>query len=123
LFQRIIKEIKAFLYGYRRNRTHTAAAVKALGATGVVLDSQLALFPESSVPQDIKDLSSKLNGTETKIIANHRVLVRPNSPSLPDDITAEELRSYFTGLDISRNYIPMGQDISLAVDLYESSEH
>lgn len=120
LFQRIIKEIKSIPVWVQGGiGLHTAAAVKALGATGVVLDSQLALFPESSVPQDIKDLSSKLNGTETKIIANHRVLVRPNSPSLPDDITAEELRSYFTGLDVSRNYIPMGQDISLAVDLYE----
>lgn len=120
LFQRIIKEIKSIPVWVQGGiGLHTAAAVKALGATGVVLDSQLALFPESSVPQDIKDLSSKLNGTETKIIANHRVLVRPNSPSLPEDITAEELKSYFTGLDVSKNYIPMGQDISLAVDLYE----
>lgn len=120
LFQRIIKEIKSIPVWVQGGiGLHTAAAVKALGATGVVLDSQLALFPESSVPRDIKDLSSKLNGTETKIIANHRVLVRPNSPSLPEDITAEELKSYFTGLDVSKNYIPMGQDISLAVDLYE----
>ncbi|MGG7551034.1 type I polyketide synthase [Chryseobacterium arthrosphaerae] len=120
LFQRIISEIKSIPVWVQGGiGLHTAAAVKALGAAGVVLDSQLALFPESSVPKDIKDLSSKLNGTETKIIANHRVLVRPNSPSLPDDITAEDLKSYFTGFDISKNYIPMGQDISLATDLYE----
>ncbi|MDG4653575.1 type I polyketide synthase [Chryseobacterium arthrosphaerae] len=120
LFQRIISEIKSIPVWVQGGiGLHTAAAVKALGAAGVVLDSQLALFPESSVPKDIKDLSSKLNGTETKIIANHRVLVRPNSPSLPDDITAEDLKSYFTGFDISKSYIPMGQDISLATDLYE----
>ncbi len=101
---------------------HTAAAVKALGAAGIVLDSQLALFPESSVPKDIKDLCSKLNGTETKIIANHRVLVRPNSPSLPDDITAEDLKEYFTDLDISKSYIPMGQDISWQQTCMKSSE-
>ena len=120
LFQRIIKEIKNIPVWVQGGiGLHTAAAVKALGAAGVILDSQLALFPESSVPQEIKDLSSKLNGTETKIIANHRVLVRPNSPSLPDDVTAEVLQQYFTDLDVSKSYIPMGQDISLAVDLYE----
>ena len=120
LFQRIIKEITSIPVWVQGGiGLHTAAAVKALGAAGIVLDSQLALFPESSVPKDIKDLSSKLNGTETKIIANHRVLVRPNSPSLPDDINAEDLKQYFTDLDISKSYIPMGQDISLATDLYE----
>lgn len=120
LFQRIINEIKSIPVWVQGGiGLHTAAAVKALGATGVVLDSQLALFPESSVPKDIKDLCSKLNGTETKIIADHRVLVRPNSPSLPDDISAEDLQQYFTDLDISKSYIPMGQDISLATDLYE----
>ncbi|ANF52839.1 erythronolide synthase [Chryseobacterium glaciei] len=120
LFQRIIKEIKNIPVWVQGGiGLHTAAAVKALGATGIVLDSQLALFPESSVPKDIKDLCSKLNGTETKIIANHRVLVRPNSPALPENITAEDLRKHFTDLNITKSYIPMGQDISLATDLYE----
>lgn len=120
LFQRIIKEIQNIPVWIQGGvGIHTAAAAKALGATGVVLDSQLALFPESSVPKDVKELCTKLNGTETKIIAGHRVLARPNSPSLPDNITAEELVTYFKDLDISRSYIPMGQDISLAIDLFE----
>lgn len=120
LFQRVIREIKSVPVWVQGGvGLHTAAAVKALGAAGVVLDSQLSLFPESSVPQEIKDLCSKLNGTETKIIANHRVLVRPNSPVLPENVNSKELRQYFSGFDLSKNYIPMGQDISLAVDLYE----
>lgn len=120
LFQRIIKEVKSIPVWVQGGiGLHTAAAVKALGAAGIILDSQLALFPESSVPQELKDVCSKLNGTETKIIANHRVLVRPNSPALPDQISTEELRTYFNGFDLSKNYIPMGQDISLATDLYE----
>ncbi|MBK1897218.1 type I polyketide synthase [Chryseobacterium paridis] len=120
LFQRVIKEINTIPVWVQGGiGLHTAAAVKALGATGIVLDSQLALFPESAVPKEIKELCSKLNGTETKIIANHRVLVRPNSPSLPENVGAEELRQYFNDLDLSKSYIPMGQDISLAVDLYE----
>ncbi|ASW73090.1 erythronolide synthase [Chryseobacterium piperi] len=120
LFQRIINEIQNIPVWVQGGiGLHTAAAVKALGATGVILDSQLALFPESSVPQELKDLCSKLNGTETKIIANHRVLVRPNSPTLPENISAKELQQYFTDLDVTKSYIPMGQDISLAIDLYE----
>ncbi|WP_185225850.1 type I polyketide synthase [Chryseobacterium indologenes] len=120
LFQRIIREVQDIPVWVQGGiGLHTAAAVKSLGAAGVILDSQLALFPECSVPQDVKEVCSKLNGTETKIIANHRVLVRPNSPAIPDHITSEELTAYFKDLDISSSYIPMGQDISLATDLYE----
>lgn len=120
LFQRVIKEIQNIPVWVQGGiGLHTAAASKALGATGVVLDSQLALFPESSAPNELKEVCSKLNGTETKVIANHRVLVRPNSPALPENTTAEDLKQYFTGLDLSTCYIPMGQDISLATDLYE----
>ncbi|WP_410681169.1 SDR family NAD(P)-dependent oxidoreductase [Chryseobacterium sp. MEBOG06] len=120
LFQRIIKEIQTIPVWVQGGiGLHTAAAAKALGATGIVLDSQLALFPESSVPKDLKEVCSKLNGTETKVIADHRVLVRPNSPALPENPTARDLKQYFTGLDLGTCYIPMGQDISLATDLYE----
>ncbi|TLX24338.1 SDR family NAD(P)-dependent oxidoreductase [Chryseobacterium indologenes] len=120
LFQRIIQEVQDIPVWVQGGiGLHTAAAVKSLGAAGVILDSQLALFPECSVPQDVKEVCSKLNGTETKIIANHRVLVRPNSPAISDHITSEELTAYFKDLDISSSYIPMGQDISLATDLYE----
>lgn len=120
LFQRIIREVQGIPVWVQGGiGLHTAAAVKSLGAAGVILDSQLALFPECSVPQDVKEVCSKLNGTETKIIANHRVLVRPNSPAISDHINSEELTAYFKDLDISSSYIPMGQDISLATDLYE----
>ncbi|WP_449397852.1 nitronate monooxygenase [Chryseobacterium wanjuense] len=120
LFQRIIKKIKSIPVWVQGGiGLHAAAAVKSLGAAGVVLDSQLALFPENSVPKDFKDLCSKLNGTETKIIADYRVLVRPNSPVLPENISSEDLQQYFTDFDLSKSYVPMGQDISLAIDLYE----
>lgn len=120
LFQRIIRVIRNIPVWIQGGvGLHTAAAAKALGATGVVLDSQLALFPESSVPGDFKDLCSKLNGTETRIIAGYRVLVRPNSPALPEQPDVEELRQHFKNLDPACSYIPMGQDIALANDLYQ----
>lgn len=120
LFQRIIKEIQSIPVWVQGGiGLHTAAAAKALGATGIVLDSQLALFPECSIPQEFKTRCEKLNGTETKVIANHRVLVRPNSPVLSDQVDAAELSGYFTDLNPAASYIPMGQDISLSIDLYE----
>lgn len=121
LFQRVIQEIKTIPVWVQGGiGLHTAAAVKALGAKGIVLDSQLALYPESSVPQELKNLCSKLNGTETKIIAQHRVLVRPNSPVLSENVSIEELGQYFNDLDPNNSYIPMGQDIALATELYEN---
>ncbi|WP_264524417.1 type I polyketide synthase [Flavobacterium sp. N502536] len=121
LFQRVIQEIKTIPVWVQGGiGLHTAAAVKALGANGIVLDSQLALYPESTIPQDLKNLCSKLNGTETKIIADHRVLVRPNSPVLSENVSIEELEHYYNDLDPSKSYIPMGQDIALATELYEN---
>lgn len=121
LFQRVIQEINTIPVWVQGGiGLHTAAAVKALGAKGIVLDSQLALYPESTIPQDLKNLCSKLNGTETKIIAHHRVLVRPNSPVLSENVCIEELGQYFNDLDPNTSYIPMGQDIALATELYEN---
>jgi len=73
---------------------HSAAALSALGAAGVVLDSQLVLFGECRASQELKRVCQSLNGHETKVIDNYRVLVRPNSPVLP-----------------------MGQDIAISADL------
>ncbi|BFM45607.1 type I polyketide synthase [Flavobacterium sp. CFS9] len=121
LFQRVIQEIKTIPVWVQGGiGLHTAAAAKALGAKGIVLDSQLALYPESAIPQELKNLCSKLNGTETKIIAHHRVLVRPNSPVLSEDVSLEELEQHFNDLDPNSSYIPMGQDIALATELYEN---
>lgn len=121
LFQRVIQEINTIPVWVQGGiGLHTAAAATALGAKGIVLDSQLALYPESTIPQDLKNLCSKLNGTETKIIAHHRVLVRPNSPVLSENVSIEELGQYFNDLDFNKSYIPMGQDIALATDLYEN---
>lgn len=121
LFQRIIHEVQNIpIWVQGGIGIHNAAAFRALGATGIILDSQLSLFTESSVPKELKTLVTKLNGTETKIIANHRVLLRPNSPALSENASEDELKKYFINLNPNESYIPMGQDISLAVDLVEN---
>ncbi len=62
---------------------HTAAACVAGGAAGVVLDSQLALLPESSLPESIRSAVRAMDGSETKIVDGHRVLDRPGSVESP----------------------------------------
>ncbi|RFM27228.1 type I polyketide synthase [Deminuibacter soli] len=95
---------------------HNAAAITALGAAGVVLDSQLALFPESNIPKSTRTICEKLNGSETRLIGHYRVLVRPDSPALTDDAV---ITDYFTGYDVTQAYLPIGQDITLAIDLQQ----
>ncbi|MYU67788.1 nitronate monooxygenase, partial [Streptomyces sp. SID69] len=63
----------------------TAAAAMAGGAAGVVLDSQLALLPESRLPEAVRAVLRSLDGAETMVLGGHRVLRRrgPDAPPLP----------------------------------------
>ncbi|MBO9672460.1 MAG: SDR family NAD(P)-dependent oxidoreductase [Sphingobacteriaceae bacterium] len=117
LFQRIIKAVNIPVWVQGGVGIHTAAALMAQGAAGIILDSQLALFPECSAPEDLKTVCTKLSGTETKLIDNCRVLARPNSPALAEDADYAELQKYFNGYDLESSYLPMGQDIALSIDL------
>ena len=97
---------------------HNSAAFMALGAAGVILDDQVAAFPECSAPKELKALCMKLSGTEIGEIDGFRVLVRKNSPALPGNASFSLLRPLLGGYDLSTHYLPMGQDIALATDLY-----
>ncbi|PLZ35404.1 6-deoxyerythronolide-B synthase, partial [Fischerella thermalis WC542] len=79
---------------------HTAAACRAAGAAGVVLDDQLWLMPESPLPQEWQRHLSNLNGQEAMVLgerlnAGCRVLSRPgfqaitNLQQLADQIEVE----------------------------------
>ena len=97
LFQRVRKEVPGIdLWVQGGMGIHTAAAMAAIGAEGIVLDSQLLLFPECQAPSALKELCGKLNGNETRVVEGYRVLVRPNFPE-----------------------VPMGQDITLAQGLVQ----
>lgn len=121
LFQRVMKaalNIPVWVQG--GVGIHTAASLIAQGAAGVILDSQLALFKECAAPAELKAMCSKLSGTETRLIDHHRVLVRPNSPVLPEDSqNYSTLKKYFNGYDLNTSYLSLGQDISLSIDLFE----
>ncbi len=119
LFQGIIdkclkKKVKLYIQGGAG--MHSSAAYLALGATGVIFDSQVALFPACSVPKELKSMCEKLSGSETIVVDGFRVLQRNTSPALPPNAKQQDLKPYLGGLDLSKNYIPMGQDISLSID-------
>lgn len=70
---------------------HTAAACYAAGAAGVVLDCQLALTRESSLPETVKASIAALDGSETVVLGTEL-----NAPcrvySRPGRLALEELR-------------------------------
>jgi len=120
LFQRVIREIKDIeIWVQGGAGIHTTAALGATGATGVVLDSQLILFPECSAPTALKNVCEKLNGNETRVLDHFRVLVRPNSPVLPDNITQKRLEKYLDTPDLEKGFLPLGQDIAIGIDLVQ----
>jgi acyl transferase domain-containing protein len=64
-----------------------AAACRALGAAGVVLDDPLLLLAESPLPQVLQNELARLNGSETRLFgelldASCRVYARPAAPAL-----------------------------------------
>ncbi|TDW99258.1 type I polyketide synthase [Dinghuibacter silviterrae] len=84
LFQRIIREVRGIdIWVQGGAGIHTSAALVAMGASGVVLDSQLVLFPECGASKEFKDVCSKLTGSETRVIDGVRVLDRPNLEEVP----------------------------------------
>jgi acyl transferase domain-containing protein/NAD(P)H-dependent flavin oxidoreductase YrpB (nitropropane dioxygenase family)/NAD(P)-dependent dehydrogenase (short-subunit alcohol dehydrogenase family) len=115
LFQRVIREVRDIpVWVMGGVGLHTAPAVMALGGAGVVLDNQLALFPECGAPRELKEVLSKLSGTETRVFDSFRVLVRPNSPEWPQ--TPDTLDAVLAGIDPAQHLLPLGQDIALAAD-------
>lgn len=52
----------------------TAAAVVAGGAAGVVLDTQLGLFPDADVPRRLRERLVRADGSESVLVDGRRVL-------------------------------------------------
>ncbi|MBK6018104.1 SDR family oxidoreductase [Streptomyces sp. MBT53] len=96
---------------------HTAAAAVAGGAAGVVLDSQLALLTESSLPETAAAALRSMDGSETAVIAGHRVLLRrgPDAPQVP----AERVSELLGARDPRTQLLPVGQDGFLAARFAE----
>ncbi|MFD5793955.1 nitronate monooxygenase [Streptomyces diastatochromogenes] len=98
----------------------TAAAAVAGGAAGVVLDSQLALLAESRLPEAVRAALRSLDGSETVLVAGHRVLRRrgPDAPPPPSG-GADVVASLLGAQDLRRQLLPVGQDGFLAARFAE----
>lgn len=95
----------------------TASAAVAGGAAGVVLDSQLALLAESGLPETASAALRSMDGSETTVLAGHRVLLRrgPDAPQVPADRVSELLGAR----DPRTQLLPVGQDGFLAARFAE----
>lgn len=79
---------------------HSASAYVGLGASGIVMDSQIALFPECSFPEADKKHLSYLSGNEIQERDGYKFYVQPNKEELV-----------------------LGQDILLASDFVSEYRH
>ncbi|GAA0613165.1 type I polyketide synthase [Sporichthya brevicatena] len=91
---------------------HTAAAAIAGGATGVVLDSQLALARECELPREVEAAVRAMDGTETAVVGGHRIYTRP-------DLTRPDAEGLASRLGATLTALPVGQDGALARPLAE----
>jgi acyl transferase domain-containing protein/NAD(P)H-dependent flavin oxidoreductase YrpB (nitropropane dioxygenase family)/NAD(P)-dependent dehydrogenase (short-subunit alcohol dehydrogenase family)/acyl carrier protein len=102
---------------------HSAAAAIAGGAAGVVLDAQLALLRESIIPKEIAAAISAMDGSETMVVAGHRVYSRPDLaarrahwPELAgvSEIAESTVAARLGGESFDEQFIPVGQDGAFA---------
>ena len=95
---------------------HTAAAAVAGGATGVVLDVQVALCREVVLPPPLRTALAAMDGSETAVVGGHRVFTRPDLPaaSVAPGAAPAEVAPLVGGTDLATRLVPVGQDGALA---------
>ncbi len=98
LLQRLLERRTLPVWVHGGVGLHTVAACYAAGAAGVVLDSQLVLLRESTLPEHVRAAVSRMDGSETVCIGEElgaacRVYARPRLPVL------EELRQIESTLE------------------------
>ena len=96
---------------------HTAAAALAGGAVGVVLDTQLALARESTLPAAVRAAVGAMDGSETVVAGGHRLYSRPDLPPVDPDAPPAEIAARLGADDLRSQLLPVGQDGSFAAPL------
>ncbi len=90
---------------------NTAAGAFAGGAFGVVLDSILAGYPESSLPAELKTQILAMDGSEVHQVAGYQVYARGQREAAAlGGLRADAVRAALT----SGELLPIGQDAALA---------
>ncbi len=137
LLQQLLKHLRLPVYAQGGIGLHTAAACYAAGAAGVVLDAQLALTRETTLPARFRDLIAAMDGSETTCLGGElgecfRVYFRPGLSAVEAlrregealvnaQLSVEEKRQAWRGT-ISRRVAdqvvwPLGQEAALAAPL------
>lgn len=111
LVQRLIHDVDVPVWGMGGIGPHTAAALVAGGARGVVIDSQLALVAEAQLPGEVAAAIAAMDGSETTVIDGHRVYTRPGLP------TISPAPGRFGARDLHAQLLPVGQDGAFAAPL------
>jgi acyl transferase domain-containing protein/NAD(P)H-dependent flavin oxidoreductase YrpB (nitropropane dioxygenase family)/NAD(P)-dependent dehydrogenase (short-subunit alcohol dehydrogenase family) len=93
---------------------HTAAAAIAGGAHGLVLDVQLALLDDCSLPEPVRELVAHADGSDTVVLNGYRVLHRPGHDPAP---LAAGLPAVLGAGPLDTHLLPFGQDAALAAPL------
>ena len=122
LLQRLLAKIDAPVWAHGGIGLHTAAACAVGGAAGVVIDSQLALVRESTLPEEIRRAVAAMDGTETTLLAGRRVFTRPDLPRIEElrEADADSVDRALGGDDLRAQLVPVGQDAAFAGSLAES---
>jgi acyl transferase domain-containing protein/NAD(P)H-dependent flavin oxidoreductase YrpB (nitropropane dioxygenase family)/NAD(P)-dependent dehydrogenase (short-subunit alcohol dehydrogenase family) len=94
---------------------HSTAAYIALGAAGVVLDSQTALFPECGLSQEHKKALARLTGNEIRRYSGYNCYVFPGTAEPGGLAELDNLLAWIN--DAGAKVLPLGQDIILSSDL------
>ena len=112
---------------------HSAAALRAMGAAGVVFEDQLLLLAESPLPETQQNELARLNGAETRLFGELidlpcRVYSRPGTAQLKaadadnnaveaGDLAVADWRARLTanlGWNGGEQFLPIGQGIGMA---------
>ena len=117
LFQKLVHECEAAgvkLYIQGGVGVHSSAAYLALGATGVIFDSQLALFPECSLPKNRKQMLSKLSGSEIRQCEGYHYFAFPDAKGPKEFSSLSDLYPQLEEDD--SGILALGQDVILSID-------
>lgn len=118
LLQRVAREAKLPLVAQGGIGLHGAAAALAGGASAVLLDVQLALLAEATVPAATKTALQAMDGSETALCCGHRLFARAGTVLPPRGATAAELHERLSD-DVTKGLAPIGQDGAFARPLAE----
>ncbi len=114
LLQRLVAAIDAPVWLQGGIGLDTAAAAIAGGARGVVLDAQLALARDASLPPEVRTAVGAMDGSETVVVGGHRVFTRPDLTLPGADARPDDVAPRLGADDLRTQLLPIGQDGSFA---------